>query len=248
MEQVYSIQYQGDDKLEEFARHWQELTEDTDLQMSDKYLYRLLYGKLFGKTEIMKGDLDYLSRLDEGHADCTHAYLFGRMWYWIKKMKDNSIILQYNTEKGKMLGAPPLQGGVLTALKQSGVPALGAEGSGGARSKSAIRKEKKKQKQALAAAERAKSGGAQGSGQQQQGQGVPPPPPPPALTATGSTSRTKKQWIDAELAKICLYHQTDSCWRGSECNFKHDKVPKNLHHKLRAPSSGPKGSGKRGKS
>ena len=66
MEKLYTIQYPGDDRLEEFTKAWQQLTEDKDVTMKDEYLFKLLWGKLIGKSEVMKGDLGDLTRQDDG--------------------------------------------------------------------------------------------------------------------------------------------------------------------------------------
>ena len=44
MEQLFTIQYPGDEKLEDFTKNWQELTEDKDVSMTDAYLFKLLKG------------------------------------------------------------------------------------------------------------------------------------------------------------------------------------------------------------
>ena len=117
MEQLYTSQFPGDDKLEDFAKAWQKLTEDKDVTMKEEHMFKLLWGKLIGKSQIMKGDLDDLTRQEEGSEKRTHKYLLGRMWFWVNKRKAGKYELDYNQQIGKSLGAPLLPNGVLSALQ-----------------------------------------------------------------------------------------------------------------------------------
>ena len=64
--------------------------------------------------------------------------------------------------------------------------------------------------------------------------------------STADGRRPKKEWTKEELAKVCYYHQWDSCFFGNDYKKLHTKVPAALREQV-PHRSGPKGDGDKGK-
>ena len=134
-EQLYTLKYPGDDKKEEFARAWMVLIEDGDCKIDDPQLRQILYGKLKGSTDL-EHDIKYFERCGRGHPDYTHDYLVKCLWNDINRKKEAKYELEYNTQMGSLLGAPPLKGGVMDALQAHATPGE-VSGTGGKAGKKA---------------------------------------------------------------------------------------------------------------
>ena len=66
----------------------------------------------------------------------------------------------------------------------------------------------------------------------------------PAQTPEQDAEKKKKVWTKKDLAKVCFYHQSGSCWYGGQCSKDHVMVPTKHREEIPKPASRSPGPGK----
>ena len=267
VEQIYTLQYPGDERKEEFAQNWMVMIEDNDCQLPETTLRRILYGKLKNSKDL-EHDIKHFERVGRDHPDHSHDYLVKCLWDDINRKKLDKVELEYNLQTGTKLGAPLLKGGIMAGMMANATPSEVTDKKTKRKLKKLAKKEAKANGQQAAGGGGAGGGGGGGGTPgpkakakakakakgKARAKGAPAPEAAPAPPKPHEEERepkkTKKGWTKKELAKVCYYHQFSGCWYPGQCGKEHVLVPANLRDSIPKPkpkSVTPGGGGKGGK-